>query len=351
VFIKGPLQGSSVAVGFTLGSLNFAALVLNLWAGRLGDRHGRRLIVTSGAAIVAASSAALLLVTSLPALVLLRLIAGAGEALFFVGAASAVNDVAPEERRGEAVSMFSLALHAGIAIGPALGEWVLARSRFDAVWLVAAGCAALAALLGTRLPARSAVLTPAGASAHLIHPAAILPGLLMAAGGVGLAGFNAFVPLYALQLGLPGSRYVFVTFSGGMILVRTLGRRIPDRLGPLAAARNALIGTAVGLMVITLWQAPAGLFAGTVIFALAHALLYPAMLILCVRAAPPHQRASAVGTMTSLLDLAFWMGPTGLGVVANVAGYGSTFAAAALVAAAGLMLLRRAQAVPAGSLS
>lgn len=47
----------------------------------------------------------LLSVTSVAVLMALRLIGGAGDAMFFVGGASAINDIAPEERRGEAVSM------------------------------------------------------------------------------------------------------------------------------------------------------------------------------------------------------------------------------------------------------
>ncbi len=341
LFIKESLGGGSVAVGLSSGLLNFSALALNLWAGYLGDRRGRRLLMVLGAALVGASVAGLLAARSLAVVFALRVIGGAGEAMFFVGGASAINDIAPEERRGEAVSYFSLALHTGIAVGPVLGELVMTGSGFSAVWVIAAACALAASALSGRLPDTRPVITPGAVATHVVHPAAILPGLVLVSGGVGMAGFNAFVPLYAREIGLSGSRFVFVTFSAILILMRTLGARVPDRLGPLRSALVALVGTAAGLGLAGGWQTPAGLFAGTVIFALGHSLLFPSMLTLSVRRAPVHQRAAVVGTLTSFLDLGFAAGPAGLGVVARQVGYHGTFLTAAGVAVAGLILLWR----------
>jgi MFS family permease len=340
-YIKGPLGGGSVAVGLSVGVLNFSALLLNLWAGRLGDRRGRRLLMVTGAAVAGTATAGLLVVKSLPGVLALRAIGGAGEAMFFVGGASAINDLAPDERRGEAVSYFSLALHAGIALGPMMGEAVLAADRFSLVWMVAAACALMAAALAGRLPDTRPVVTPGAVATQMVHPAAILPGLVVVSGGVGLAGFNAFVPLYALQLGLGGSRFVFFVFSAVMILMRTLAARLPDRLGPVGSAQVALLGTGAGLAAIAAWQTPAGLFAGTVIFALGHAMLFPSMLTLAVRRAPAHQRAAVVGTLTSFLDLGFAAGPVALGVVVGGFGYPGAFLTGAGVAIGGLVLLGR----------
>ena len=62
---------------------------------------------------------------------------GLGEACFFVGATTMATDLAPEERRGEAVSYWSVALWGGLAFGPVLGELLLDGSNYDLVWYVA----------------------------------------------------------------------------------------------------------------------------------------------------------------------------------------------------------------------
>jgi MFS family permease len=172
--------------------------------------------------------------------------------------------------------------------------------------------------------------------------------LVLIAGAVGASGFSAFVPLYAREIGLPGARFVFMTFSGILMLMRTLGARAPDRLGSRAAALAALAGTAAGLGVVGTWREPAGLFAGTVIFAFGHALLFPSLLMLAISRGTAHERAGVVGTLTSFLSLSFAAGPAAFGVIAGSAGYAGAFLVAAGVAAVGCVWFWR---YPAGRLA
>ena len=88
----------------------------------------------------AVSVAAYTVVDSLELLIVLRMLTGIGEGLLLVGAATMITDLAPEHRRGEALSLYSLGLWGGLALGPVLGELALGDDRFDAVWLLAGGC-------------------------------------------------------------------------------------------------------------------------------------------------------------------------------------------------------------------
>ena len=131
-FVKGPLASGEVAVGLTIGIFSLAAVILRPWAGRLGDRKGRRLLLTAGGFVIAASLIGYVPANSLALLLAFRFLSGVGEAFFYVGAASVINDLAPEERRGEALSYFSLSLFGGLALGPVMGEVVLEAAGFDA---------------------------------------------------------------------------------------------------------------------------------------------------------------------------------------------------------------------------
>lgn len=340
LYVEGPLGGDSLSVGIGVGSFSFAALVLRPWAGRLGDRRGRRLLVVGGAALAAASMAGYLVATSLPVLVAVRLVTGAGEALFFVGVVSAANDLAPEERRGEAMSLFSLAPYAGMAVGPVVAEATLDHDAFATVWLVAAASTLVAVLLGSRLPETRRTLAPVPARRRLVHPAGLLPGAVLLTIFWGFAGFNAFVPLYALDLGLGGAQLPLVTFAVVLLAIRGLGAKLPDRLGAGRAGRAAVTGAAAGLALIGAWPTTAGLVVGTAVFAAGQALAFPALMALAVRGAPASERSSVVGTFTAFVDVAFGLGPVSLGAVAGVLGYRATFLVAAAVAAGGLLLLR-----------
>jgi MFS family permease len=339
-FIEGPLHGSDVAVGLSGGAFSLSAVLLRPWAGRLGDRRGRRPLMVIGSAIVATAVLANRAVDSLAMLMSLRLIAGVGEALFFVGAAAAVNDLAPEERRGEAVSLFSLALYGGISFGPIVGEALFEATSFDTVWLTSAATGAAATVLAVRVrdarPERGA-----GPPPRLVHPAGVLPGLVLFCAVWGFAAFNSFVALYAKEdLAMSGSRFVFFTYSFTVLLIRLFGARIPDILGSRRAASIATTTITGGMLIIALWQQPAGLYLGAFVFGVGQAFAFPALMTLAVRGAPAHERGAVVGTYSAFVDLAFGAGAVAMGPVAHSFGYPATFAVSAVFALAGLGLLR-----------
>ena len=95
---------------------------------------------------------ALALGPSLPLIVLIRLVAGAGEAAFAIAILTAAADLAPADRRGEAISLVTTASYLGLTIGPVAADFILGGDRFGLSWVVAASFV----VLGTRCrdPAR-----------------------------------------------------------------------------------------------------------------------------------------------------------------------------------------------------
>jgi predicted MFS family arabinose efflux permease len=244
------------------------------------------------------------------------------------------------------VSLFTLASYSGLAVGPLVGELLLGGDRYDTVFLAAAACVACAGLVGLFVPeTRPDVAAPADRP-RLINRAALGPGLILLAGMFSFGGFNAFVALYALEVGLGGAGALFLVFSVVVIGVRSLGRRLPDRLGPRRAASVSLTTLAAGSLTLGLWQAPAGLYVGTVVFAFGQALAYPALLTLALRDASDAERSSVVGTLTAFVDVAIALGAVLLGAVAAVTGYGGAFVAAAAIALVGLVALQRITPAP-----
>jgi len=138
----------SIAVGVGVGAFAVGAVLLRPLAGRVGDTMGRRVLIIGGALIVSLSTATYGLVHSLWFLVLVRIASGFGEAGFFVGAATMITDLAPVDRRGEAVSYWSVAVYGGLSLGPVLGSVLHAHSHYGSVWLVSATLSMLAALIG-----------------------------------------------------------------------------------------------------------------------------------------------------------------------------------------------------------
>ena len=344
VFVERSLGGDSVAVGIAVGSFAVGAIVLRPFAGRIGDRYGRRILIIGGALIVAAAWTLVLAASSMTVLVAARVLGGIGEAAFFVGAGTMVTDLAPERRRGEALSYWSIAVYGGVAFGPFIGVFVLADDQFNRVWILAAGFALAAAVLGCfTTETRRAGPVPVAAGGgrpKLFYRAALAPGLVLFLGLIGLAGFTEFVPLYVVDIGVADAGPVLLVYGLVVLAVRILGARLPDRLGPMVAGSGALAIGASGLAIVAIVATPVGLYVGTVIFALGMSQLYPAVMILALTDVPDHERSSAVGTVSSFFDASQGVGAVVLGGVAHVAGYRSAFIGGVIAAVVGLVLLR-----------
>ncbi len=119
----------------TMGSFSVSTLLLRPLAGRWSDRYGRRRLLVGGAVAFALLALGHLVVQGVVGLVLLRVLLGAAEAVYFVAGFAALADLAPPGRAGEALSLNSLALYIGIAAGPLLGQVLLdqlgLRPRLD----------------------------------------------------------------------------------------------------------------------------------------------------------------------------------------------------------------------------
>jgi MFS family permease len=338
-YVKHQLGGGSVAVGVAVGSLFVGAVLLRPYAGRLGDRFGRRVLIVTGALVVAVSVLLYGAVHELWFLIAARALTGLGEAAFFVGAAAMVADLAPTARRGEAFSYWSVAVYGGLAFGPALGEALLESGGTKTVWLVSAGLGVTAAVLGAFT---SEVPRPEGAPAdsRIINRAAIGPGTVLFSGLIALAAFTAFVPLYVDDVGLGSADTVFLLYGGLVLVVRVVGARLPDRLGGRTAGAIALTFATIGMTIMAAWGTTAGLLLGTVAFAAGASLLYPALLLLALGGAPDTERASVVGTFSGFFDLSQGLGSLIVGGVASFAGYRGAFGVGALAAAIGVIGLR-----------
>ncbi len=343
-FVEGPLGGSDVAVGVAFGAFSVTAVLVRPAAGAFGDRRGRRPLMLAGAALFGVSVLAYGIAHTPTVLVGLRLLGGAGEAMFFVGMATTFTDLAPPHRRGEAMSLASLALYLGIGGGPVIAELVERTAGLTAVWLLAAAGSLVAVILTTRVPETrpEALDRPAGVALRgarrFVHPAGLVPGGVLFASIVGMAGFVAFVPLHVLDIGMEGSSLVLAVFAGVVVLVRSAGARLPDVLGPGRAIRVALVLSTVGLGTIGFMPTPAGLIAGAVVLAIGIALLTPSVFALAVANVSPGERGQVMATTSAFIDIAFGAGPVTMGVVAVSMGRPAVFLAGSFMAAAGMLL-------------
>lgn len=340
LFVSGPLSGGAGAVGVVMGAFSVSTLLLRPFAGRISDRSGRRRLLVGGAVAFAVVALGHLVVTGVVGLVLLRVLLGAAEAMYFVAGFAALADLAPPGRAGEALSLNSLALYVGIATGPLLGQALLETWGFTAVWLGTVALAAAAAVLALRVPeTRSAPQDPDAAPSPLVHRAAVVPGLALFAGVAAMSGFLAFAVLQARDVGIERWSGVLLLFGGTVVVCRLAFARLPDRVGPARLATLALAVTAVGLLGAGSMRDAVGLVVATVVLAGGVAFVTPAIFAAVFGAVPPEERGSAAATTSIFIDLGLGGGPMLVGALAAASTVPTAFLWVAVLPLAGSVLL------------
>ena len=346
-FAEGPIGADAIGFGIAIGIWSLASLAVRPLVGWSADRYGRRPLLVIGALLTVLALALLLVATSLPLFIGARAVLGVAEAAFLVAALAATGDLAPPGRTGEALSLVSLSLYIGLVIGPVIGELVLAAAGYAGVWIVAGAFAAVAAGLAWLVPETRPIASPTARSgsstaarrARILHPAGLLPGVIILCGLWAMAAYLTFLPLHATALGLSGAGPALAVFGAVVIAVRLFGAKLPDRVGAVPLTATALGFTAVGSVIIALVGGLPGLLVGSAILGVGVAMTMPAALTLAISRAPATERGSVVGTASLFLDLAFGLAPVFLAPIAAGAGYPAIFLASSVVAVLGAALL------------
>ena len=343
-FAKLALGADALGFGLSIGSFAIASLLLRPVVGWSSDRYGRRPLLIGGSLVTIVGLLLHVVAADLLVFTIARCALGAGEAFFFVAALAAASDIAPEERRGEALSYLSLSLYLGIAIGPPVAEWVFRMGSYTVVWIVAAVVAAVAVVLSLLVRESAPLATTdrphRSVRGMLIHPAGVLPGVVILLGLWGMAGFFTYLPLYTPEVGMEGAGLPLTAYALVVVVLRIVGATWPDRFGAARLSGVALAISAIGLAVIGLIPTSLGLMLGTVVFASGVAFTMPALLSLAVSRVPATERGMVVGTATVFLDLAFGVAPVVLGFVADTSGYRTTFLVSAFLAVIAVTVLR-----------
>ncbi|MCP3993023.1 MAG: MFS transporter [Actinomycetia bacterium] len=236
-----------------------------------------------------------------------------------------------------------------MAIGPLFGEIVQKASSFNIAFLAGGGSLLIASLLATRLPADRPRATPDPAPATergekqrgpgLLHPAAIVPGIILMGGLVTFTALNGFMPLYVEERGLGSAGSVLAVYGLLVLVMRVVGSRIPDRFGTLRTATISLIGQAAGMAVMGFWASQYGLYAGAIVLAIGGSFLYPTLLTAAVYGVADNERARATSTFTLAFELSAGLGGPLLGMAAALTDTRAAFFGASLAALAVLPVL------------
>ncbi|MHB1584074.1 MAG: MFS transporter [Acidimicrobiales bacterium] len=343
--------------------------VMNLVAGRLSDRRGRKSILLVGWAFAVPYALIIIFATAWWQVIVANLFLGVNQALTWTMSVTAKIDLVGPTNRGLAVGVDESAGYIGVGIGGfAAGLLVSSFGLRPTPYLLALGVVALGMLV-TVGPARETLPfarsesaaqgdgpadTPAGMHApapRLRRLAAYMSWHDRSMLAVCQAGFfnkfadslaAAFFPLYLVRRGVSLAEvgvlvgvYAWV-WGLGQVAAGALADRIGRKL-PITAGTFLVAG---GLALFVATSAHGIWFAGAALMGIGMALAYPNLITAVGDTADPAWRGGALGIYRLWRDGGYALGPLVLGGIAVVGGItAAIWAGVALVGTSGVILL------------
>ena len=334
--------GGEETAGRVVGASGIAGLVALPFIGWFLDRFGRRRFMINGALVAAACSLAFLRIEEIgPPLYALRVVQGVAFTCAFTGAQTLAVLFAPAERRGAAIGWFGISTILTHAISPAIGEEIVRRWGFDAMFVVGAVLSLAGFALACTLPrppelsAGSSSITP---DPELARRAVMTASLAMVCYGFGFGAAQTFVPVMIerFQIGRVGA--FFTAWSLAAVTTRVVLGGASDRFGRRAVIVPAMITMSTAVTLLAFVRSLHGMLAAGVVFGLAQGLLYPTMNALVADWSSPRN----IGRTQSLFSGSYSLGIAScsffFGTLAEHHGYTTMFLVTLAITLVGLAI-------------
>jgi MFS family permease len=335
------MGGNEGTVGAVMGTGGVATLLALPAIGLLIDRAGRRLFLLVGATLMAVASALYLRIDQIgPPLFALRVLQGVSFAMAFTATTTFAAELAPRDRRAQALGVFGVSTLLTHAIAPGIGEELVNRAGFHALFATATVCTLVCLGLALGLP------RDRGAARHhdvdkqwrLDRPQWLL-GVIMALSGLGFGAVITFFPTFVLAEALGRVGFFYFSYTLTAILTRVVGAGISDSYGRRAVIMPTLLALAASVLLLSAVGGTLSLLLTGGLFGVAQGINYPTLHAYLIDITPE----AHLGRAQALFNGAFNFGVTSsafvFGAAAHQFGHRPMFVIAGVMPLAALLLM------------
>lgn len=343
LYILDDLKGDKTQVGLIISVFLIAAVISRPFTGKWIDEVGRRKILLASLIVFAVSSLLYFWADTMPALLALRFLHGAGFGMATTATGAIVAEIVPDERRGEGLGYYAMFMNLAMVIGPFAGLTIVQYASFTWIFALCTVLSFIAIVLGAfvKIPqtAESSVKHPSFTLSSLFEknavPVAISAGILAFA----YSGILSFISVYAKELDLlEAASFFFVVYAAFIIMSRPFTGRWFDTYGENKVIYPAIILFAAGLFLLSQANSTFVFLLSGAVIGLGYGTIVPSLQTVAIKQADPAKRGLATSTFFTLFDTGIGLGSYVLGILAVKTGFASLYFMLAGVALFGLLV-------------
>jgi MFS family permease len=328
LYLHQRLNLSLTYVGIILMFWSMSSLVGQIVGGALTDQLGRKRMMTTSLIASACVMAVFGFADSFAVASIIVVIAGFTGALYNPARDAMIADLVEPAKRPQAYSLIRVVANLGIAIGPAIGGFLAARSYL----ITFLGNASLTfvfflitlTLIRETKPALASTQTTSRASGNfgtVLRDTRFVIFCLGVALCTILAGqMMAVLPVYMKDnFGLGESYYgwVMTTNAAMVVALQFLITRATQRVAPLMLTTGGALLYAIGVFSVTFASVFPHFILAMVVYTLGEMILVPTSTAVTADFAPPDLRGRYMGMLGLTWSIGFGIGPTLGGLIGD----------------------------------
>lgn len=328
---------STGVAGLITGIFIVGALIGRFVAGRFIHEVGPKRLLIIGLVLFIITQCFYFIEGSLVFLFLTRFLNGIALAVATTATGTIVPLIAPVERRGVAISLFSLSLVIGAAIGPFLGLYLADIYPTFVLFAVCLVVAILALIFALFLKINVAMAEQQSEHqgfhiSQFISVPAIPIAIVVLICGLGYASVLSFLQLYAAEIDLATvASYYFIFYAVTSVVTRPFVGRILDRFHENWVAYPALVLFGLGILVLAMAQSGWALLLSGALVGIGYGSMTAVGNVVAVKVSRADQVGLATSTFFIGLDVGIGFGPALIGLILPSIGYRMMYLAIGII--------------------
>lgn len=323
-------------IGFVMGSFAIGLLLFRPLLGQLADKKGRKIVLIIGLLSAAIAPIGYNLVQSVPLLLVIRAFHGISIAAFSTAFLALVADIAPVENRGELIGYMSLVNPLGMAIGPALGGYLMETYGYTALFTLSTVLACFGLLfsvpiINPMVEAEEQVInqdinSDSSFWLKLLAPRIRIPAILLLIIGLTIGNLHTFVTLFikSTEVDLnPGLYYTVLAMAS--FCSRFFCGKASDRFGRGLFITLSLICYTLAMLLLLSANSSVGFLLAATVQGIGGGTIIPMISAMITDRSYPQERGRTFGLCMIGFDVGVALAGPIFGGIAQQIGYRNIF--------------------------
>jgi MFS family permease len=339
------MVGGHHMVGLVMGLFSFASVLSRPLLGKLVALKGESRIIFHGMAVSLIASLSYNLITSFgPGMLVTRVVHGIGFSAFIAGGFSLAAKSFHPEKRAEAFGVLGACLMAAMALAPTLGETLVQKWGFHALYIAAAGSIILAwsassmAIGPTSRSLKEPQKTPLGYLTHFKNHSFLFLLISTLIFAHCQSTVPNFIALIASEKGVSSGPFFSVSYSVAIFILLTAGRLI-DRYGLLVFLKLPYPVFAFGILLLPGMLQSSFFLVPAILYGIGMGLLFPTHNALAAGHGSIDQKPAVMSIFTAIYDTGFITGAVVSGWFAYLTDLDMLFVACGILGFVGFLLV------------